>query len=201
MFLVNDISSKRQDKLNEINQNYQKRLDEKLKKVHESTETIKKMEQQKLKERESKKIEKFGVYNSQIQKQKQDIEEKRSKEKKKFEHVRENYEEMLKDYESQKQELSVKIRTKKQSRLKEIVNGRMNAYLNKRQSSYDKFLENYSSIKKMNSRRNLKLMRVQQIKNRRSFEKAKSMEISKDNTRLIISFFISVSFSIFFFCL
>ena len=186
---MNDISTKRQDKLSEINQNYQKRLEDKMKKVHESTETIKKMEQLRLKEREIKKIEKFGVYNSQIQKQKQDIEGKRSKEKKKFEHVKENYEEMLKDYEASKQELTVKIKNKKQSIIKEFMNGRMNAYINKRQSSYDKFIENYSSIKKMNNRRNLKLMRTQQMKNRRSFEKARSMEISKDNIRFEINFF------------
>lgn len=180
---MNIISSKRQDKLNEINQNYQKRLEEKMKKVYESTESIRKMEQQKLKERESKKIEKFGTYNNQVQKHKQDFEVKRSKEKKKFEHVRENYEEMQRDYETKKQELSVKLRSKKQSRIKELMNNRMNAYINKRQSSYDKFIENYSSIKKMNNRRNLKLLRVQQMKNRRSFDKARSVEISKDNLR------------------
>jgi len=180
---VNDISYKRQEKLNEINQNNQKRFEEKMKKVYESTETIKKMEVQKLKERENKKIEKFGTNNNQLQKHKQDIEEKRSKEKKKFEHVRENYEEMLKDYEYNIQELSDKLRTKKQTRIKESINNKLNAYINKRQSSYDKFIENNSSIKKMNYRRNLKLMRIQQMINRRSFERARSVEISKDNIR------------------
>jgi len=180
---VDIISSKRQDKLNEINQNYQKRLEEKMKKVYESTESIKKMEQLKLKERENRKIEKFGSYNEHAQIQKQIVENKRSKEKRKFEHVRENYEDMQRDYETKKQELSVKLRSKKQSRIKELMNNRMNLYLNKRQFSYDKFLENYSSIKKMNNRRNIKLMRVQQMKNRRSFEKARSVEISKDNLR------------------
>lgn len=181
--IVNEISSKRQDKLNEINQNYQKRLEDKMKKVYESTESIKKMEQQKLKERENKKIEKFGAYNNKIHIQKQDFQEKRSKEKKKFEHVRDNFQEMQRDYETKKQELSIKLRTKKQSRVKELMNNRMNAYINKRQSSYDKYLENYSSIKKMNNRRNLKLMRIQEMMNRRSFEKARSVEISKDNLR------------------
>lgn len=154
-----------------------------MKKVYESTESIKKMEQQKLLDRENKKIEKFGNSNNHKQKHKQDLEEKRSKEKRKFEHVRENYEEKLKDYECKNQELSAKLKAKKQSRLKEILNNKLSNYISKRQSSYDKFIENYSYIKKSNNWRNLKLMKIQQIRNRRSFEKAKSVEISKDNVR------------------
>jgi hypothetical protein len=154
-----------------------------MKKVYESTEAIKKMELEKLKNREDKKIEKFGVYSSQMQKQKQNLEEKRTKEKKKFEHVLENYEEINNGFQNQKLELSAKIKSKKQSRIKELMNGRMNEYINKRQSSYDRFIENYSSIKKFNNRRNLTLKRIQHIKHKRSYEKARSMEISKENIR------------------
>jgi len=154
-----------------------------MKKVYESTDLIKKLELQKTKDRESKKISKFGNFYNQMQKHKQDFEIKRSKEKKKFDQVRENYEEMQRAYEIKKQELSNKIKTKKQPLAKDIINKRMDAYINKRQSSYDRFMENYSNIKKIATRRNLRLLRIQQLRNRRSSDKARSVDMSRDNIR------------------
>lgn len=118
-----------------------------------------------------------------MQNKKQSFEEKRSKEKKKIVQVRENYEEMQREYEVKKIELSNKLKTKKQTLVKDIINRKMDIYINKRQSSYDKFMENYSNIKKLTTRRNLRLLRFQQIRNRRSFDKLKSVDVSRDNIR------------------
>jgi len=167
----------------EINHNFQKKIEDKLKKVYESTDLIKRLELQKTKERENKNISKFGKFYSQMQNKKQSFEEKRSKEKKKIVQVRENYEEMQREYEVKKIELSNKLKTKKQTLVKDIINRKMDIYINKRQSSYDKFMENYSNIKKLTTRRNLRLLRFQQIRNRRSFDKLKSVDVSRDNIR------------------
>jgi len=180
---VQDFSSKKQDKLNEINVNIQKKIDEKMKKVQDSTNLIKKLELQKMKDNENKKIERFQMFYSQTQKKKEIIDEKRFKDKKKFDHVRENYEDMQRDYDKKKLALSNKLKKKKQSKIMEIMNRKLDVYVNKRQSSYDRFLENYRDIKSNNTRRNIDLMRVQQLRNSRSVEKAKSVDISKDNIR------------------
>jgi len=154
-----------------------------MKKVYESTDLIKKMEIQKLKDNEDKRIEKYGVSNFQIQKNKEIFEEKKNNEKKKFIHVRDNYEEIQKENEVKNQEITDKITRKKLSKINEIFCRRTDEYINKRQSSYDRFIENYSNIKKLSNRKNLKLLRMQQIKNRRSVEKARSLYVSRDNMR------------------
>jgi hypothetical protein len=180
---VNSISTKKTDKLQEIQDGYHKKLEEKLKKISESTDLIKKLEQKKVRERELKKIEKFGISNVEQQRHKQIIEEKRSKEKKRFEDVQVNLEEIEKNYERKNLILSNKIKLKKTQKLNHLYGRKLEEYMIKRQSSYDKFSLNYDTLKINNNKRNLKLLKLQQMRNRRSHEKARSVDISKDNIR------------------
>lgn len=181
---MSTISSKKQDKLKEIHNVFQKRLEEKMKKIYASTDLIKKLEQKKLHERENKKIERYGASDLQMLKHKNLFEEKVSKDKKRIIEVRENLEDLKKEYQEKNLELSNKLKGgKKMKKRNEILNKKVGDYLIKRQSSFDKFIENSDILKKTTQRRNMKFLKMQQLRNRKSHDKARSVDISKNNSR------------------
>jgi len=168
--------------MNEIQEDYHRRIEDRMKKIYYSTDIIKKIEEKRIIDIEEKKLEKFEINYENKHKYKDQLNLKRSKEKKRFEDAKYNYTELQKEREKKNIELSNKLKKKYYSNMK--ISGNLKDELSiKRQTSIERFLQNSSEIKKNNANRNLKLLKLQQEKNERSFDKIRTLDMSKENVR------------------
>ena len=177
---MNNFSAKKSDKLIGIQEDYQKRLEEKMKKVHDSTDLIKKIEEKRNTEYEVKKMERYEIQYENLSRFKSELESKRSKDKRRFEDVRDNFTQIQRKFEKKNKELSNKLKKKT---LHIIADENIENYFTKRQSSIERFSQNSSNIKKDNAERKLRFLELQQDRNIRSHDKVKTLDMSKDNVR------------------
>lgn len=181
---LNNFSSKKSEKMNEIQEDYQRRMENKMKKIYSSADLIKKLEEKRINEIEERKLEKYGIVLSNKNNLNDGLNEKKIKEKKKIEEVQFNLMEMLKESERKNTEISGKFKRKYR-----INNTNENSFSHnislsqKRQTNADRFLYNSTKIKKNNQNRNMKLLKMQQEKVERSFDKLRTSDMSKENAR------------------
>ena len=180
---MKSFSTNKNNKLKEIQETFQKRVEDKMKKVYESTDIIKKIELKKYKERENKKIDQFeGIYYN-LQKIKQNFDEKKSKEKKKNLEVKENLQDLAEEQNIKSTDLSNKINQRQLRKINNFLTKRMDDFYLKRQNSVDRCLENHEIIIEINKSKNYGLLNSQKIKHERSYEKTRSLNVSKENIR------------------
>jgi hypothetical protein len=189
---LNNFSSKKSEKMNEIQEDYHRRIENKMKKIYSSADFIKKLEEQRINNIEERKLEKYEVVSSNKNKLNEELNSKKLKEKKRFEEVQYNLKELIKETEKKNNELSGKLKKKYHSNIKsfENINGNLihnlkdeNSISQKRQINVERFMFNCSEIKKNNQNRNLKLLKMQQERVERSFDKLRSLDMSKENAR------------------
>jgi hypothetical protein len=187
--------------MNGIQEDYHRRIEDKMKKINSSTDLIKKIEEKRIINIEERKLEKYEVVSANKNKILEELNNKKLKEKKRLEEVEYNLREKLKEKEKKDNEL---LKKRHHSNLKSlenvnfngsiIGNGNLNENLNsirnikdeniqRRQTNVQRFMFNCSEIKKSNQNRNLKLLKMQQEKVERSFDKLRSLDMSKENAR------------------
>lgn len=169
--------------MTEIQEDYHKRIEEKMKKIYDSTDIIKKIEEKRIEDIEEKKMEKYEVTYENNMKSKNQLNSKKTKDQKRFEDVKYNYSELQKEMERKNKELSNKLKKKVDPKIFRHNISNNEEMLTKRQTSMERFMQNMSDIKKNKENKNLKFLKLQQERNARSFDKITSLNMSKENIR------------------
>lgn len=173
--------------MNTIQEDHHKRIQEKMKKVHQSTELIKLIEEKRISDFENKKLERYeNKYENKL-KINSDKEDKKFKEKRRFEDVRDKFLEIQKKLDRRNKELSNKLKKKSYNRLS---NQNIEHYFLSRQNSSERFSLNSSNIKKESAMKNMRYLKIQSERNIRSHDKIKTLDLSKDNVRYLLIFFL-----------
>lgn len=177
---MSSFCAKKTDKMNEIQDEFHRKLEDKMKKISESADLIRKLEEKKLIDYEEKKIGKVEYNIESSSKAKDDLKNKKGKGLKRFEEAKFNLSEIQKSMEIKNKELMTKLKEKKNSK---SVLHHVEDYLAKRNSTAERFVENASNIKKNKEEKKMKYLEIQQIRNNRSVDKIRTLDMSKEFLR------------------
>ena len=165
--------------MSEIQEDFHDRIEEKMKKVHQSTEIVKLIEEKRISDFENKKFERFENKYEEKHNLKSDQNEKRFKDKRRFEDVRDNFIEIQKKFERKTKELSTKLKSKNQNR----ISDQNIEYFVKRQNSNERFSQNSNNLKRDRSMKSMRYLQERGERNIRSNEKIRSVGMSQENVR------------------
>lgn len=160
-------------------------IDEKMKKIHKSTEMIKKQEQLRLKEIEARKLDKFTTHYYNISNIKENLKRIYEKEKLRYSNVQENVDHINKSLIEKQDKMYTNLSQKySKQRERQKINSRLEEFLHKRKISFDRFNENSFILSQLNNSRQEDVIKSQHYRNSRSFERNRSLNTSKDSIRL-----------------
>lgn len=173
--------------MNEIQNNYSKQIEEKMKKIQQSTEIIKEIEEKRRCDIENRKFERYENKFENLSKFKTELKEKKDKDKRRFDDVRDNFQEIQKKFERKNKELSNRLKKKINVRLSNDAlntsNNNIDSYLSKRQDSMKRFSVNSTNIKRDNALKNIRYLELQSERNIRSIDKIKTIDMSREFVR------------------
>lgn len=158
------------------------KIEEKVKKVIDANEHLQELEEKKKQEKEKQKIEQLRLYNLKKEKMKKSLEKLKEKESKKLSDIKYNLQQIEKSHEMKKEQIFEKFNVI-QSRPKDLFSKRVQEFINKRQRSLEKYQHNSEKLNSQIEKQNQKLLKNFQMKVVKSTERAKSIDISKQNLR------------------
>jgi hypothetical protein len=168
--------------MTEIHEDFENKFKEKMKKIQQSNELIKQLEEKRINDLEYRRIAKYENKYENTSRYKIDIMDKKSKEKRRIEDVKENFEEIQKNIERKNRELANKLKAKNKT-FNRLSEQNLENYLIKRKTRLESFSQNFNNIRKATASKNMRYLVLQSEKNNRSIDKIKSLDLSKDNVR------------------
>lgn len=158
------------------------KISEKLKKVYDSTDIIKKAEKNRIKNLEAKKLRQYTSFHSSLMELKEKIKEDKEKKKEKTESVKENISVINRSFVEQNKDLSMRLmeKYKKISDKNKDKFSQLNEFIHKRKNSINKVNENSFLNRMYFSRLGDNIRKYQHTQNKKSVERNKSLDMSKE---------------------
>jgi len=182
--IVNVISKNKDKNVNEYNQFLRERIIEKFKKNYDANTYIKQIEEKRKQIKEKQKIEQLRLFDLKKEKVQRSIEKLKEKENKKWNEVKSNLEMIENNQKVKNDQLFEKINII-QSRPKDYFSRRVEEFKLKRQRSLEKYQQNSEKINNIIEEQNEKLLKHYQKKVIKSTQKARSIDVSKQNVRYL----------------
>ena len=173
-----------------ISKKINEEIDEKMKKIHKSTEMIKEQEHKRIKDIEARKLDKFIAHHYNIINIKENIKKIYEKEKFRYSNVQENLEDknksLVKNQDNIYRKLNQKYKKQKEDTKSKV---RYEEFFHRRKISFDRFNENSFIINHLNNSRYDNIIKSQHYRNSKSVERNRSLNTSRDSIRLELDFF------------
>jgi hypothetical protein len=156
--------------------------EEKFKNVDDANCYFKELEEKRKQEKEKQKIDQHRLFNLKKEKIQKSLERIKDKENKKLSDIKYNLQLIEKNNIMKKEQLFEKFNVI-HSRPKDLFSKRVQEFISKRQRSFEKYQQNSETLNNQIEKQNEKVLQNFQVKILKSTQRAKSIDITKQNIK------------------